>query len=151
MRLFRPRNILSDGVIDLIPVREWGADPEMGFGEEYNWIIAPCGKRQEMGRINLRLGESPCVYVFGHIGYHVDPPFRGHHYALRACRLLRPLILRRGKDSVVITCDPDNVPSYRTCEELGCVLERTVDVPQWIRDSWSISAVKRRYIWRMNP
>lgn len=148
---FRNKKTLGDGVIELIPVHEWKAEPEMGFGEEYSWIIAPAGKRQEMGRINLRLGESPCVYVFGHIGYHVDPPFRGNHYALRACRLLAPLIRQRGKESVVITCDPDNIPSRKTCEELGGVLERTVRVPDWIRESWSISAVKCRYIWRMNP
>ena len=150
MWLFRRHEILSDGTIDLIPVRDWKAEPEMGFGEEFNWIIAPCGMRDEMGRINLRLGESPCVYVFGHIGYHVDPPDRGHRYAERACRLLQPLIRRRGKSSVVITCDPDNIPSRKTCEALGCELERTVKVPDWIRESWSISAVKCRYIWRLD-
>jgi predicted acetyltransferase len=143
------KDLLSDGEIDLIPVKEWPADEEMGFGREYGWVIAPHGRRREMGRINLRLGESPCVYVFGHIGYHVDPPFRGHHYALRACRLLRPLILRRGKDSVVITCDPDNEPSRRTIEGLGCLPERSVEVPQWIRSKWSISRFKLRYVWKV--
>ncbi len=150
MRWFRGRKVLSDGVIDLIPYNDWKADPEMGFGEEYNWIITPHAQRREMGRINLRLGESECVYVYGHIGYHIDPPFRGHHYARRACSLIAPLIRRQGKSSVVITCDPDNIPSRKTCEGLGCVLERTVEVPAWIRESWSISEVKCRYIWRMN-
>ncbi len=148
--LGRNRNTLTDGVIDLIPVREYPADEEMGFGREYTWIIAPHGKRREMGRINLRLGESPCVYSFGHIGYHVDPPYRGHRYAELACRLIAPVIRREGKTSVVITCDPDNWPSRKTCEALGCALERTIRVPQWIRDSWSISEVKCRYIWRVS-
>lgn len=62
------------------------------------------------------MGESPCVYYFGHIGYHVDPPWRGHHYAARACALLAPLIAVAGKSSVVITADPDNFASRRTCE-----------------------------------
>ena len=90
------------------------------------------------------------MYYFGHIGYHVDAPYRGQHYARRACALLRPLIVAAGKSSVVITCDPDNIPSRRTCEGLGCMLERIVDVPRAISSRWEISDVKCRYIWRMN-
>ena len=144
----RKRAELTDGEIDLIRVRDWPADEEMGFGDEFTWVIAPHGKRKEMGRINLRLGESACVYAYGHIGYHVDPPYRGHAYAEKACRLIGPLILRAGKNSVVITCDPDNVPSRKTCEALGAALERVIEVPAWIRAHWSISRVKCRYIWK---
>lgn len=150
MFFFRRKELLTDGIIDLIPVNDGVADPDMGFGEEYSWIIAPHGKRREMGRINLRLGESACIYVYGHIGYHIDPPYRGHHYARQACRLIVPLMIRAGKTSVVITCDPDNLPSRTTCEHLGCVLERTVTVPEWIRKRWSISREKCRYIWRLD-
>ena len=90
------------------------------------------------------------MYYFGHIGYHVDPPYRGNHYAKRACELLRPLILLHGKESVVITCDPDNWASRKTCIRLGCELERTVDVPKRIQTRWLISERKCRYIWRMD-
>ncbi len=140
----------SDGVIDLIPLDLYPPEKEMGFGRNYDFMIAEHGRRYEIGRISLRVGESPCVYYFGHIGYHIDPPYRGHHYARRACELLRPLIALHGKESVVITCDPDNWPSRRTCIGLGCELERTVDVPLEIQRKWEISAVKCRYIWRMN-
>lgn len=140
----------SDGVIDLIPLRLYPPEEEMGFGRNYDYMIVEHGQRKEAGRISLRLGESECVYYFGHIGYHVDPPFRGHSYARRACELLRPLILLHGKENVVITCDPDNWPSRKTCIRLGCELERTVDVPEPIQKRWLISARKCRYIWRMN-
>lgn len=123
----------------------------MGFGEVYDYIIAPHGVRREAGRISLRLGESECVYYFGHIGYHVDPPYRGQHFARRACQLLRPVMEAAGKGSVVITTDPDNLPSRRTCEGLGCELENIVQVPRHIRTRWEISAVKCRYIWRISP
>ena len=146
-RKFRPA--FTDGVIDLVPIRLYPPDSDMGFGECYDYIIAPHGVSREAGRISLRLGESPCVYYFGHIGYHVDPPYRGNHYARRACALLEPLMLERGKTSVVITTDPDNIPSRRTCEGLGCELERIVAVPGAIRRRWEISAVKCRYIWRL--
>lgn len=139
----------TDGVVDLVPIRLYPPEEEMGFGVCHDFIIAPHGKRREAGRISLRLGESDCVYYFGHIGYHVDPPYRGHHYARHACALLKPLIEMSGKESVVITTDPDNIPSRRTCEGLGCELERIVDVPVKIQRRWEISAVKCRYIWRM--
>lgn len=140
----------TDGVIDLVPIRLYPPDSDMGFGECYDYIIAPHGVSREAGRISLRLGESPCVYYFGHIGYHVDPPYRGKRFAQRACALLKPLMLERGKKSVVITTDPDNIPSRRTCEGLGCEMERIVDVPREIRSRWEISAVKCRYIWRLD-
>lgn len=145
------RPVATDGVVDLIPLALFPPDEAMGFGEVYDYIIAPHGQKREAGRISLRLGESECTYYFGHIGYHVDPPFRGRHFARRACALLRPMIEAAGKASVVITADPDNLPSRRTCEGLGCVLENIVDVPARIRDRWEISPVKCRYIWRVEP
>ena len=104
----RVRAEFSDGVIDLLPLRLYPPEKEMGFGRVYDYMIVPHGTHREVGRISLRMGESPCVYYFGHIGYHVDPPYRGNHYARRACALLRPLIALHGKSSVVITTDPDN-------------------------------------------
>lgn len=147
-RRFRPE--FTDGVIDLVPIRLFPPEEEMGFGEVYDYIIAPHGQRREAGRISLRLGESPCVYYFGHIGYHVDPPWRGHHYAARACALLEPLIAASGKSSIVITTDPDNIPSRLTCERIGCILESIVPVPPLMQSRWELSPVKCRYVWKIN-
>ena len=82
----RVRAEFSDGVIDLLPLRLYPPEKEMGFGRVYDYMIVPHGTHREVGRISLRMGESPCVYYFGHIGYHVDPPYRGNHYARRACQ-----------------------------------------------------------------
>lgn len=147
-RRFRPE--FTDGVIDLVPIRLFPPEEEMGFGEVYDYIIAPHGQCREAGRISLRLGESPCVYYFGHIGYHVDPPWRGHHYAARACALLEPLIAASGKSSIVITTDPDNMPSRHTCERIGCILESIVPVPPLMQSRWELSPVKCRYVWKIN-
>ena len=147
-RRFRPE--FTDGVIDLVPIRLFPPEEEMGFGEVYDYIIAPHGQRREAGRISLRLGESPCVYYFGHIGYHVDPPWRGHHYAARACALLEPLIAASGKSSIVITTDPDNMPSRHTCERIGCILESIVPVPPLMQSRWELSPVNCRYVWNIN-
>lgn len=148
--LFWRRPAFSDGVIDLIPVSYGLPDSRLGFGDVYDFIISPHHRHREAGQISLRLGESEGVYYFGHIGYHIDPPWRGQHWAQRACILLRPLIESAGKSSVVITTDPDNIASQKTITALGAVLERTVDVPDTLRANFEISPRKLRYIWRVN-
>ena len=102
------------------------------------------------GEIALRIGEGEALFYLGHIGYHIDPPYRGRHGALRACRMCLPLLAEMGMRSFVITTDEDNYPSIRTCELLGCVLESTVDVPNWCRAEFSLSCRKRRYIYEIH-
>ena len=114
MIFHRNRAEYTDGVIDLVPVHFTPPDPAMGFGREQIWRITLHDSRGEIGQISYRNGESRCIYYFGHIGYHIDEPYRGHHYARRACLLLRDEILLGGKQSAVITCDPDNGPSRQT-------------------------------------
>ena len=143
----RNRAEYSDGVIDLIPIHFTPPDPAMGFGREQIWRITLHDHKGEIGQISYRNGESRCIYYFGHIGYHIDEPYRGHHYARRACLLLEHEIRISGKSSVVITCDPDNEPSRRTCIGLGCLFEGITDVPEDIRRKYEISPVKCRYIW----
>ena len=101
------------------------------------------------GEIALRIGEGESLYYLGHIGYHIDPPYRGRHGALRACLMCVPLLAEMGLRSFVITTDEDNYPSIRTCELLGCELESTVEVPAWCQTEFSISARKRRYIYEI--
>lgn len=149
MFFHRRKTALTDGVIDLIPLHTAPPDPELGFGREQIWRISLHKHRGEIGQISYRDGESRCVYYYGHIGYHVDPPFRGHHYARRACLLLRNEILRSGKSSAVITCDPDNQPSRKTCVGLHCLWEGIVPVPEDIYRKYEISSEKCRYIWHI--
>ena len=139
----------SDGQIDLYPIRIGLPDQDLQFGRELLWRITEHGKKQEIGQISFRNGESIYIYYFGHIGYHIDPPWRGHGYACAACKLISSLFAYEAKSSLVITCDPDNIPSRKTCEKLGCTLERIVDVPLFVRQRYEISAVKCRYIYRI--
>jgi RimJ/RimL family protein N-acetyltransferase len=85
---------------------------------------------QIAGGIGLRIGHTPDIELYlGHIGYNVQPFARGNHYAERACRLLRPLALAHQMGPIWITCNPDNIPSRRTCERLGCKLVETLPLP----------------------
>ena len=150
MIFHRNRAEYTDGEIDLIPVHFIPPDPAMGFGREQIWRITLHNCRGEIGQISYRDGESRCIYYFGHIGYHIDAPFRGHHYALKACRLLKNEVRMSGKSSVVITCDPDNSPSRKTCIRLECLWEGETDVPEDLQKKYGISPRKCRYIWRIS-
>lgn len=83
-----------------------------------------------VGGLALRVGQNQELELYsGHIGYHVYPPARGRHYAERACRLIFPLVQRHRVKPLWITCNPDNLPSRRTCERLGGKLIDIVDIP----------------------
>ena len=145
----RNRAEYSDGIIDLIPLQVAPPDSGLQFGHERVWKITIHNSRKEIGQLSYRDGESRCIYYFGHIGYHIDPPYRGHHYALRACLLIRNEIRLSGKSSVVITCDPDNGASRKTCEHLHCLLEGISPVPPDLREKYELSSLKCRYIWQV--
>lgn len=102
------------------------------------------------GEIALRIGDSESLFYLGHIGYHINPPYRGKREAFHACRLCVPIIKALGMNSFVVTTDMDNAASIRTCENLGCVLESIVDVPEWCRKEYSISERKLRYVYEIN-
>lgn len=44
---------------------------------------------------------------------------RGHHYAGKACLLLFELARKHNLEYVVITCNPGNYASRKTCEYAG--------------------------------
>ena len=87
---------------------------------------------QAMGSIDLRIGNArELTHYAGHIGYEVDPRYRGHHYAERSVRLLFDLVRRHQLAPLWITCNPDNWASRRTCERLGGVMVEILAVPPW--------------------
>lgn len=137
---------LCDDRIGLRPRKYYGCVMQLGGAKELEFDIVDLETERKAGEIALRIGEDESLFYLGHIGYHVDPPFQGGHDALRACLLCLPVFWELNMRSLVITTDEDNIPSIRTCERLGCVLESTVDVPLWCREEFGISARKRRYI-----
>ena len=83
----------------------------------------------EAGVCDLRVGHNESVYYGGNIGYRVHPQHRGRHYAGKACLLLFALARRHGLTYLYITCNPENIPSRRTCEFAGGRLEAVVGLP----------------------
>lgn len=133
--------------IALVPCEYEGRNRQIGCECTFKFYLRHKTSGGIAGHISLRVGDSPEQFYLGHIGYHVRPLFRGHGYAADACRLLVPVLAAFGMRSVVITTDPTNIPSIRTCERLHCCLESTVAVPVEVREKVDISSVKRRYIW----
>jgi len=83
------------------------------------------------GSISLRIGHTLNLDRYlGHVGYHVMPAARGHHFSERAARLLLPVARAHGHQHLWITCNPDNYASRRTCERLGAEYVDTVALPR---------------------
>ena len=102
---------------------------------EKNWLPAYCFaicnlSGQEMGSCELRIGHNTQTYYGGNIGYTVYEDFRGHHYSGKACLLLFELARRHRMEYVLITCDPDNLPSRRNCEYAGGKLLEITRIPE---------------------
>ena len=120
---------LDDGVIFLRLRRTVSARPRVNQYPTYLFDICQKSDGVAVGRCDLRLGHNTFLYYSGNIGYRVYESFRGHHYAAHASRLLFSLARRHNMDWLIITCNPDNLPSRRTCELLGGELLEIADVP----------------------
>ena len=83
-----------------------------------------------VGKCDLRIGHTQGLYIGGNIGYSVDEPYRGHHYAGKACRLLFELAKKHELGYVYITCNVNNTASAKTCEYAGGTRVATEPVPE---------------------
>jgi predicted acetyltransferase len=119
---------LEEGNLRLVVRAREPAVPEKGWVPAYRFSILVGG--EPVGRIDLRLGETDFMVRFGgQVGYGIDPPHRGHKYAARSLRLLRSLARLHGFSTLWISCNPENLPSRRTCELAGAELVEIVDLP----------------------
>lgn len=105
------------------------AQPEKQWVPAYHFeICLPDGTK--IGICDLRIGHNDKLYVGGNIGYTVDEPYRGHHYAAKACELLFRQARKHDLGYVIITCVPTNDASARTCELAGGTYLETIDIPE---------------------
>ena len=115
---FLDTSILRSDELYLSLDRTAPADPERGWVPAYYFnICEPSGR--PMGSIDLRIGHNDNLFYGGNIGYRVEPEFRGHHYAAKAVKMLFELARRHDLGYLIITCNPDNYASRRTCELAG--------------------------------
>lgn len=119
---------LKSDEIELRLEKTLPGDPVRGWVPSYKFnICSPQGTK--MGFCDLRVGYNQNLYYAGNIGYTVYEEFRGHHYAAKACLLLFGLAKKHGMQEIIITCNPDNIASAKTCERVGGELIETVELP----------------------
>ncbi|MCS6772890.1 MAG: GNAT family N-acetyltransferase [Anaerolineae bacterium] len=127
---FLPVPPLCDEELELVLASTWPLNEAAAMAPTYQFHMRLRDSGIVVGEITLRIGNLPKIITyFGHIGYHVDPPYRGNRYAARSCRLIFPLARAHGLNPLWITCNPDNWASRRTCELAGGVLVDIVDLP----------------------
>lgn len=121
---------LIDGELSLRLLHQHPGNPAKGWVPSYDFEMRRVGVGGAVGHINFRAITSNTVALYsGNFGYSVEPAHRGRHFAERAVRLLLPLAKAHGHESIWITCNPDNLPSRRTCERLGSRLVEIVSLP----------------------
>ena len=104
-------------------------DTAKGWVPAYALSIRQKGSDAVVGQISLRIGYTDSLAKYGgHVGYSVDKAYRGHRYAAKGCSLIKEIFKAYNMDVVWITCNPDNRPSRRTCEILGCEFVEIVDL-----------------------
>ena len=140
--MFFPADDLKSDEIFLRLERTCGAQPEKRWLPAYYFgICLPDGTR--IGQCDLRIGHNDKTHIGGNIGYAIDEPFRGHHYAAKACALLFRQAGKHGMDYLIITCDPVNAASAATCRLAGGQYLETADIPE---DNEMYAEGKRRVL-----
>lgn len=121
---------LDDGVIRL-KLRRYGTGTDyVGALPCWFFVMISVKTGQHVGTCDLRQGWREEIAYAGHIGYRVFTPFRGNGYAERASRLLLKLAYRLKMEEILITCNPDNLPSRRILEKLDGDFSGIVQVPK---------------------
>ena len=126
---FFDTDFLETDEIKLVLENASQGDPVKGWVPAYCFLIQD-RQGNNIGYCDLRIGYVDSLYYSGHIGYGIYEPYRGHHYAAKACRLLFELARKHGMEYLYITCNPTNLASRKTCEYLGGELLEIAELPE---------------------
>lgn len=126
---FKDVGYLTDGEIDLIIERKVPAHLEKFAAPSYHFQIKRHLMPFEIGKIDIRIGYNENTFYGGNIGYEIYPPYRGHHYAAKACEIIKRIAELHGMNYLYISCLPDNIASNKTCQSLGTRWLGTYVVP----------------------
>lgn len=127
--MFFDTSFLKNDEIGLIRERTADANEKRGWVPAYYFAVYD-REGNKVGECDLRIGHNDNTYYGGNIGYTVFLPYRGKHYAAKACKLLFELARMHGMEYLYISCDPDNVASRKTCEYAGGEFVETAILPE---------------------
>ena len=126
--MFINTDFLKNDEIQLVLEKVVEGNIEKSWVPVYRFAICD-NKGIKVGVCDLRIGHNDKLYYAGNIGYRVAEPYRGNHYAGKACLLLFELARKHDMEYLIITCNPDNYASKRTCEYAGGELLEIVELP----------------------
>lgn len=135
--------------IDLVLSEKREAVLEKAYLPCYVFDICLGGTEIKAGIISFRVGFNSNIHYGGNIGYGVFEDYRGNHYAAKACLLLKDLAIKHNQSELIITCDPDNIASRKTCEYIGAELIEIVKLPEWTEMYKMGKKIKCRYRWNL--
>lgn len=146
--LLKDYDIIFGEEIDIKLLSKNQGDPIKGWSPDYKFQVRLHDTDISIGHINVRIGDNEkIVNYIGHIGYGIDEKFRGNKYSVKACELVRTVLIDHEIDKVVITCNPDNYASRNTCEAIGAKLLEIIDIPE-TSDAYSETETSKcRYEW----
>ncbi len=127
--MFLDTTFLKNDEIKLTLEKTVDGNEKKGWVPAYHFNICSLDGTK-MGVCDLRIGHNDMLYYGGNIGYSVDEAYRGHHYAGKACLLLFELARKHDLGYMIITCNPDNYASRKTCEYAGGKLLEIVELPE---------------------
>ena len=127
--MFINTDFLKNDEIELVLEKTVEGNEEKGWMPAYHFAI--CNDEGiKMGVCDLRIGHNDKLYYGGNIGYNIDVPYRGNHYAGKAVLLLFELARKHNLEYIIITCNPENIASRRTCEYAGGKLLEVAELPE---------------------
>lgn len=87
-------------------------------------------KDRFIGKISMRIGKNFNSYYNGNIGYEIEETFRGNNFSFKACKLVLTVAKAHGMNEITLSCDEDNIASYKTIEKLGSKLVEITKPPE---------------------
>lgn len=136
--------------IDLRLIEKNDGNVIKGFSPEYKFQILIHDTNIVIGHINVRIGEDEKVINYiGHIGYGIDEKYRGNRYAAKACKIVSKVFKDHSMNKVIITCNPDNYASIKTCEIIGARFLEIIDIPVSSNAYSPNEPQKCRYEWKL--
>lgn len=135
---YGPIKLLFEKIVDVVPGGE--------LVPFYHFKITD-KDGNKVGHLNFKVGETNHIMqCVGHIGYEIFPAYRGNAYSYFACNAIRPFI-RKFYDRVILTSDPENIPSIKIIEKLNATFLNETMVPKQDPSYRSGSIRKNRYEW----
>ena len=115
---FKEVGYLTDQEIDLILYKKVPAEMARFYVPAYHFKIKRHLSQVEVGRIDIRIGYTENTFYGGNIGYEIYAPFRGNHYAKKACEVIKRVGQMHGMKYLYIACVNENIASNKTCQHL---------------------------------